>query len=64
VTSPLPESARGVPPAPARRTTNADDRPALPDQTGDDLDVGWGERFDDTSDDDERYLRERPPHWD
>jgi hypothetical protein len=36
----------------------------LSDQTADDLDVGWGERFDDTPDDDERFLRERPPHWD
>jgi hypothetical protein len=39
------------------------DRSVLPDQTGDDLDVGWGERADDSSDDDERFLRECPPHW-
>jgi hypothetical protein len=32
----------------------------LPEQTRDDQDVGWGDR----SDDDERYLLERPPHWD
>jgi hypothetical protein len=36
-----------------------DDLEVLPDQTGDDTDVGWGER---PSDDDSiRY--ERPPHW-
>jgi hypothetical protein len=40
------------------------DRSVLPDQTGDDLDVGWGDLFDDHSGDDERFLRERPPHWD
>lgn len=34
----------------------------LPDQTSDDTDRGWGERPDDT-DDDERLLREKPPHW-
>jgi hypothetical protein len=35
----------------------------LPEQTGDDLDVGWGDRPADSRDDDERFLRERPPHW-
>jgi hypothetical protein len=38
-------------------------RPTPPDQTRDDLDVGWGERVVDAPDDDERFLRERPPHW-
>jgi hypothetical protein len=32
----------------------------LPDQTTDDTDEGWGER---PSADDERFLAERPPHW-
>ena len=29
----------------------------------DDSDVGWGERPGDPSDDDRRYLEDRPPHW-
>lgn len=29
----------------------------------DDSDVGWGERVADPSDDDRRYLEDRPPHW-
>jgi hypothetical protein len=29
----------------------------------DDSDVGWGERPADPSDDDRRYLEDRPPHW-
>jgi hypothetical protein len=39
--------------------------PVLPVQTGDDTDAGWGERWPDEQDgaDDERFLRERPPHW-
>jgi hypothetical protein len=37
-----------------------EDRPVLPEQTGDDTDRGWGEHP--TSNDD-RLLEERPPHW-
>jgi hypothetical protein len=37
-----------------------DDEPVLPEQTRDDTDSGWG---DSAKDDDERLLRERPPHW-
>jgi len=48
--------------APAHPAVDPAERPVLPDQTGDDLDIGWGERFADTADD-ERFLRERPPHW-
>jgi prolyl-tRNA editing enzyme YbaK/EbsC (Cys-tRNA(Pro) deacylase) len=42
----------GAPPAPApvRRAP-------------DDSDVGWGERPADPTDDDRRYLEDRPPHW-
>ena len=29
----------------------------------DDRDLGWGERPADPSDDDRRYLEDRPPHW-
>jgi hypothetical protein len=37
-----------------------DDSP-LPEQTTDDTDVGWSEP--EEVDDDERLLREKPPHW-
>ncbi|MEX5721444.1 YbaK/EbsC family protein [Geodermatophilus maliterrae] len=42
----------GPPPAPAAPAGRAPD----------DRDVGWGERFE-GSDDDRRYLEDRPPHW-
>lgn len=35
--------------------------PAGTSRAPDDTDVGWGERPD--PDDDERFLREVPPHW-
>jgi hypothetical protein len=38
------------------------DDPALPEQTTDDTDLGWSEPPDEV-DDDERLLREKPPHW-
>lgn len=38
------------------------DDAVLPDQTSDDTDRGWGEQPDD-EDDDERLIREKPPHW-
>ena len=34
-----------------------------PTRAPDDSDVGWGERPGDPSDDDRRYLEDRPPHW-
>jgi len=40
--------------------------PHRPDLTREELDREWGERPADpdaSSDDDERLLRERPPHW-
>ena len=37
--------------------------PAPPGRAPDDRDVGWGERPGDPSDDDRRYLEDRPPHW-
>lgn len=43
-----------------REVVLAEDVEILPDQTRDDTDAGWGERFG-TSD--ERYYEERPPHW-
>ena len=38
-----------------------DEPRVLPDRSEDDRDNGWGERED--PDDDERFLRDRPPHW-
>jgi hypothetical protein len=38
------------------------DDEVLPEQTSDDTDRGWSERPDDESDD-ERLIREKPPHW-
>jgi len=37
-----------------------DDEPVFPDQTSDDDPRSWGER--DSDEDDERILREVPPH--
>jgi len=34
----------------------------LPTQSREDTDVGWGEYRE--RDDDDRLLRDRPPHWD
>jgi hypothetical protein len=47
---PLGQDAAPSTPAPVRRAP-------------DDSDVGWGERVADPSDDDRRYLEDRPPHW-
>ena len=37
--------------------------PVLPVRSADDADVGWGEGPDPDHGDDERFLREKPPHW-
>jgi hypothetical protein len=37
-----------------------DDEPVLPDRTGDERDVGWGDPP--AERDDDWYRRERPPH--
>jgi hypothetical protein len=37
------------------------DDEVLPEQTTDDTDRGWSETPDE--DDDERLIREKPPHW-
>ncbi|MCA0144601.1 YbaK/EbsC family protein [Blastococcus sp. LR1] len=49
---PLPAEAPASPPA----------QPLRLDRAPDDSDVGWGERPS-VSDDDQRYLENRPPHW-
>lgn len=38
------------------------DVPVIPERSPDDSDVGWS-REDSERDDDERFLRDRPPHW-
>lgn len=39
------------------------DAPTFPRRAPDDSDIGWGERPHDPTDDDRRYLENRPPHW-
>lgn len=46
------------------RPVPVDDDPALPDQTTDDTDAGWGERTVDDEADAHRLIEDRPPHWD
>jgi hypothetical protein len=60
-----PDDARGdsgntptTPTTPARTAPT----PLLPTQSREDTDVGWGEYRE--RDDDDRLLRDRPPHWD
>lgn len=43
----------------ARRSTDA---PILPTRAWSDTDEAWGDRRDDDSND-QRLLREKPPHW-
>ena len=50
--------AAGTPPEEGRPAR--DDRPVLPDITTDERDVGWGDLPE--PGDDDRYLREIPPH--
>jgi hypothetical protein len=47
-------------PTPPARTAPA---PLLPTQSREDTDVGWGE-YRERDDDDDRLIRDRPPHWD
>lgn len=39
------------------------DDEVLPEQTSDDTDRGWGEHPEGDASDDERLIREKPPHW-
>ena len=40
------------------------EEPALSERSDDDLDRGWGADEETADrDDDERFTRERPPHW-
>jgi hypothetical protein len=49
-------------PAPATPAAPTPAAPVLAAQSREDTDVGWGEYRD--RDDDDRLLRDRPPHWD
>ena len=57
-----------VPPAPVppqsrpRRLPPVPSAPILPAQSREDTDVGWGDYAE--RDDNDRLLRDRPPHWD
>ncbi|MFB9378538.1 hypothetical protein ACFFKU_07165 [Kineococcus gynurae] len=51
-----PGAATPRPPSPIRREVPVED-----ERSRDDSDEGWGESP--GRDDDDRYLRERPPHW-
>jgi hypothetical protein len=57
VSHPADPPARSAPRIARRRPSN---RPVLPDVTSDEQDVGWGDRPE--PDDDERLLRDVPPH--
>jgi hypothetical protein len=48
--------------SPGVSPSDPDDIPLLPLQSQEDTDAAWGEHP--TPDDDERFYRERPPHWD
>jgi hypothetical protein len=48
-------------PTPDDRATRQDDAPLIPDRSADDTDTGWGDRDSDSNDD--RLLRDVPPHW-
>ncbi|MGD0704647.1 MAG: hypothetical protein ABSA02_32745 [Trebonia sp.] len=54
---PVPSAT--VPPTPSTPTLPA---PILPTQSREDTDVGWGDYAE--RDDNDRLLRDRPPHWD
>lgn len=47
----------------ASASTTPAEPPTFPRRAPDDSDLGWGERPHDPSDDDRRYLEDRPPHW-
>ena len=44
------------------RPLNRDGQQALPVQSGEDTDRTWGEQPE--PDEDDRFYRDRPPHWD
>ena len=57
---PEPGTAVTAAPAPARAQVPAPEQ-ALPEQSREDTDAGWGEYHEQA---DDRLYRDRPPHWD
>lgn len=58
------DTTQPIPPAPAKPSAPIPAKPSaplLPAQSREDTDVGWGDYAD--RDDDDRLLRDRPPHW-
>ena len=62
--APTPSTSSAPPSAPVPPTPPAPIPPApiLPAQSREDTDVGWGDYAE--RDDNDRLLRDRPPHWD
>jgi hypothetical protein len=56
------ETAQPEQPAPATPPAPILPAPILPAQSREDTDVGWGDYGE--RDDNDRLLRDRPPHWD
>jgi hypothetical protein len=56
------ETAQPEQPASATPPTPILPAPILPAQSREDTDVGWGDYGE--RDDNDRLLRDRPPHWD
>jgi hypothetical protein len=48
--------------SPGVKRPDLGEMPLLPVRSGEDTDAGWGEHPE--PEDDERFYRERPPHWD
>jgi hypothetical protein len=56
-----PYSAPEHPDSAESRVHDDDDVPVLPAQSSEDTDIGWGDY---AEPDDDRLIRDRPPHWD
>ncbi len=60
--SPAEVPERAPEQAPAARPPDAGEPAVLPVQSREDTDSAWGERPE--ADEDDRFYRDRPPHWD
>jgi len=56
------QPASATPTAPVVPATRVTSTPLLPSQSREDTDVGWGD-YGDRDRDDDRLLRDRPPHY-
>jgi hypothetical protein len=60
--SPAPQPRDASQPGDARGIARpVDDSPLIPGRSADDSDAGWGDDRSDSNDD--RLLRDVPPHW-